>query len=63
MTTVKPDSARGIAYYVLVVAAFALLVVDLAGDGPQWGNVGVFVLIAGLVFLRPGGIYGSRKKT
>ncbi len=62
MTRVKPDSAREIAYYVVVVVGLALLVIDMAGDGPQWGNIPVFVLIAAAVLLRPGGLFKNRKK-
>ncbi len=32
--------------WILLGAAFALLIVDLVGDGPEWGNIGVIVLIA-----------------
>ncbi len=63
MTPVKPDSAREIIYYVLVAATFALVIVDLAGDGPQWGNIGVFVVIAASVFIRPGGLYKNRNSS
>ena len=52
---------RGRIYWVVVAAMIFLLVVDLAGDGPQWGNVGVLVLVAASVLLRPGGIRGPRR--
>ncbi len=60
MEFVKADNARGIAYYVLCAAMFVLLIVDLAGDGAQWGNAGVFVLLAIALFVRPGGVFGPR---
>jgi len=56
----KPNDARGILYYVVLAAAMALLIVDIIGDGPQWGNSGVMVLVVILVFLRPGGITRGR---
>jgi branched-subunit amino acid ABC-type transport system permease component len=59
MKFVKPDSPRGIAYYVLVAVVFVLLIVDFAGDGPQWGNAGVFAILAVALFVRPGGIFGQ----
>jgi hypothetical protein len=39
---------RGVPWisWLLLGAAAVLLVIDLIGDGPQWGNVGVLVLIA-----------------
>jgi hypothetical protein len=40
-------------YSVLLLGAAAvLLVIDLIGDGPQWGNIGVLVLIAADFLLR-----------
>lgn len=56
----KPNDARGILYYVVLAAGVALLIVDIVGDGPQWGNLGVMVLVVILVFLRPGGITQGR---
>jgi hypothetical protein len=47
------------AYWVVMVAAFALLVVDLFDDGAVW-NLGVIVLVAIAVAIQPGGIRGPR---
>lgn len=47
------------AYWVVILAAFALLVVDLFDDGAVW-NFGVIVLVAIAVAIQPGGMRGPR---
>jgi hypothetical protein len=47
------------AYWVLILAAFALLVVDVFDDGAQW-NYAVIVLLAIAIAIQPGGIRGPR---
>jgi hypothetical protein len=47
------------AYWVVILAAFALLVVDVFDDGALW-NYGVIVLLAIAVAIQPGGIRGPR---
>jgi hypothetical protein len=48
------------AYVVVILAALALLVIDLIGDLGGWANVAVIVLIVVAVVLRPGGVRGPR---
>jgi len=47
------------AYWVVILAAFALLVVDIFDDGALW-NYLVIVLVAIAIVVRPGGIRGPR---
>ena len=47
------------AYWVVILAAFALLVVDIFDDGALW-NYLVIALVAIAIVLRPGGIRGPR---
>jgi hypothetical protein len=47
------------AYWVVVLAAFALLVVDIFDDGALW-NYLVIVLVAIAIVIQPGGIRGPR---
>ena len=47
------------AYWVVILAAFALLVVDIFDDGALW-NYLVIALIAIAIVIRPGGIRGPR---
>ena len=47
------------AYWVVILAAFALLVVDIVDDGALW-NYLVIALIAIAIVIRPGGIRGPR---
>jgi hypothetical protein len=47
------------AYWGVVLAAFALLVVDIFDDGALW-NYLVIVLVAIAILIRPGGIRGPR---
>ena len=46
-------------YWVVIVAAFALLVVDIFDDGALW-NYLVIALVAIAIVLRPGGVRGPR---
>jgi hypothetical protein len=47
------------AYWLVTVAAFALLIVDIFDDGAVW-NYLVIALIVIAIALRPGGIRGPR---
>jgi hypothetical protein len=47
------------AYWVVTLAAFALLVVDIFDDGALW-NYLVIVLVAIAIVIQPGGIRGPR---
>jgi hypothetical protein len=47
------------AYWVVILAAFALLVVDVFDDGALW-NFGVIVLLVIAIAIQPGGIRGPR---
>jgi hypothetical protein len=47
------------AYWAVILAAFALLVVDIFDDGALW-NYLVIVLVAIAVVIQPGGIRGPR---
>jgi hypothetical protein len=47
------------AYWVCIVGAFALLVVDIVDD-MAWTNYGTIALIVIAVLIRPGGIRGPR---
>jgi hypothetical protein len=47
------------AYWVCIVGAFALLVVDVVDD-MAWTNYGTIALIVISVLIRPGGIRGPR---
>ena len=47
------------AYWILSLAAFALLVVDVFDDGALW-NFGVIVLLVIAIAIQPGGIRGPR---
>jgi hypothetical protein len=47
------------AYWVVILAAFALLVVDIFDDAALW-NYLVIVLVAIAIVLQPGGIRGPR---
>jgi hypothetical protein len=47
------------AYWGVIIAAFALLVVDIFDDGALW-NYLVIVLVAIAIVIRPGGIRGPR---
>ena len=47
------------AYWVVIFAAFALLVVDIFNDGALW-NYLVIVLVAIAIVIQPGGIRGPR---
>jgi hypothetical protein len=47
------------AYWILILAAFALLVVDVFDDGALW-NFGVIVLLVIAIAIQPGGIRGPR---
>jgi hypothetical protein len=47
------------AYWLVIVAAFALLVVDVIDDGAIW-NYGVIVLLVIAIAIQPGGIRGPR---
>jgi hypothetical protein len=47
------------AYWLVILAAFALLVVDIFDDGALW-NYLVIALIAIAIVIRPGGIRGPR---
>jgi hypothetical protein len=47
------------AYWVVILAAFALLVVDIFDDGALW-NYLVIVLVVIAVVIQPGGIRGPR---
>ena len=46
-------------YWVAIVGAFALLIVDLIDDGAIW-NIGVVVCIVIAIAVRPGGVLGRR---
>jgi hypothetical protein len=46
-------------YWAAIVAAFALLIVDLFDDGAIW-NIGVVVFLIIAIAVRPGGIRGPR---
>jgi hypothetical protein len=48
------------AYWIVILAAFALLVVDIFDDGALW-NYLVIVLVAIAIVIRPGGIRGPRR--
>jgi hypothetical protein len=54
-----PWSEYPAAYWVCIVGAFALLILDFFDD-MAWTNIGTFVLIAIAVLMRPGGIRGPR---
>ena len=47
------------AYWAAILAAFALLVVDVFDDGPLW-NYAVIVLLIIAVVIQPGGVRGPR---
>ena len=47
------------AYWGVILAAFALLVVDIFDDGALW-NYLVIVLVAIAIVIQPGGIRGPR---
>jgi len=47
------------AYWAVILAAFALLIVDVFDDGALW-NVAVIVLIVIAIAIQPGGIRGPR---
>jgi hypothetical protein len=47
------------AYWVVILAAFALLVVDVFDDGAIW-NYGVILLLVIAIAIRPGGFRGPR---
>ncbi|HEY6758668.1 MAG TPA: hypothetical protein VI318_04235 [Baekduia sp.] len=47
------------AYWVVILAAFALLVVDIFDDGALW-NYLVIALIAIAIAIQPGGVRGPR---
>jgi hypothetical protein len=47
------------AYWVVTLAAFALLIVDIFDDGALW-NYLVIALIVIAIAIRPGGIRGPR---
>ncbi len=55
----RPQSGRDWGYWIAIVIAFVLLILDLIGDGPELGNIGVFIAIGVAVFLRPGGLRGA----
>ena len=46
-------------YWAAIVAAFALLFVDLFDDGAVW-NYGVVACIIVAIAVRPGGVWGGR---
>jgi hypothetical protein len=46
-------------YWAAIVAAFALLIVDLFDDGAIW-NIGVVVFLIIAIAVRPSGIRGPR---
>jgi len=50
-------------YWVLVVGAGVLIVIDIIGDGAAWTNVAALVLIALAVLVRPGGLRGPRHQS
>ena len=52
-------SGYPIAYWVCIVGAFALLIVDIVDD-VAWTNYGTIALIVIAVLIRPGGIRGPR---
>jgi hypothetical protein len=47
------------AYWLVILAAFALLVVDIFDDGALW-NYLVIVLVAIAIVIQPGGFRGPR---
>jgi len=58
--TVGPYGVRySWAYWVVVLAAFALLVVDIVDDRALW-NYLVIVLVVIAIVIQPGGIRGPR---
>lgn len=48
-------------YWLAVVGAFVLGVLDIAGDGPEWASTGAVVLIVIAILVRPGGIRGPNR--
>jgi hypothetical protein len=46
-------------YWAAIVAAFALLIVDIFDDSAIW-NYGVVVFIIVAIAVRPGGVWGPR---
>jgi hypothetical protein len=46
-------------YWAAIVAAFALLIVDIFDDSAIW-NYGVVVFIIIAIAVRPGGVWGPR---
>jgi hypothetical protein len=46
-------------YWAAIVAAFALLIVDIFDDSAVW-NYGVVVFIIVAIAVRPGGVWGPR---
>jgi hypothetical protein len=54
-----PWSEYPTAYWVCIVGAFALLIIDIFDD-MAWTNIGTIVLILIAVLLRPGGVPGPR---
>jgi branched-subunit amino acid ABC-type transport system permease component len=57
-----PWSEYSPAYWVCVIGAIALLIVDIFSD-LAWTNVATIVLIAIAVLIRPGGLRGPRGRT
>jgi branched-subunit amino acid ABC-type transport system permease component len=51
---------RNAAYWLVVLAAAVLLIVDIADRGLEYGNLGVFLLLVVALLLRPGGWRGPR---
>lgn len=48
-------------YWVAILGAFVLLVIDIVGDGAAWTNIGALILVAIAVLLRPGGLRGPNR--
>jgi hypothetical protein len=48
-------------YWAAIVAAFALLIVDLFDDGAIW-NIGVVVCLIIAIAVRPGGVPGPARR-
>ena len=52
---------RQVVYAVCILVAFALLVWDIVDQAAQYTSVGIVVLIAIAVLVRPGGVRGPRR--
>ena len=52
---------RRVVYAICVLGAFALVIWDIVDQSAQYTTVGVIVLLAIAIAVRPGGLHGPRR--